>query len=97
MLRVAIRSGGHSWACWIIRDDSILIDLVNFKHISYHEGTHIASASPGTLGSELCSFLESKGRFFPAGHCGEVGLGEFLLQGGMGLNARVSLIPHKLM
>lgn len=90
-VRVSIRSGGHSWACWSIRDNSILIDFVYFKHISYDDDTKIVQASPGTLSKEVCAFLSSKKRFVPVGHCGTVGIGGFLLQGGMGLNARVSL------
>ena len=26
-LRVSIRSGGHSWAAWSVREDALLIDL----------------------------------------------------------------------
>ncbi|KAF4546894.1 FAD-binding domain-containing protein 5 [Elsinoe fawcettii] len=87
-LRIAIRSGGHSWACWSIRDDSLLVDLVDFKHIHYNEETDTLEASPATMGSELASFLAAKKRWFPSGHCPTVALGGFLLQGGMGLNAR---------
>ena len=89
-VRVAIRSGGHSWACWSLRQDSVLIDFVDFKHLSYDEATDTLEASPGTIGTELVEFLQPKGRFLPSGHCATVALGGFLLQGGMGLNARVS-------
>lgn len=90
-VRVAIRSGGHSWACWSLRQDSVLIDFVDFKHLSYNAATDILEASPGTIGTELVEYLQPKGRFLPGGHCATVALGGFLLQGGMGLNARVSL------
>lgn len=90
-VRVAIRSGGHSWACWSLRQDSVLIDFVDFKHLNYDAATDTLEASPGTIGTELVEYLSPKGRFLPSGHCATVALGGFLLQGGMGLNARVSL------
>lgn len=95
-VRVAIRSGGHSWACWSLRQDSVLIDFVDFKHLSYDEAADTLEASPGTIGTELLDFLQPKGRFLPAGHCATVALGGFLLQGGMGLNARVSFFPMEI-
>lgn len=84
-VRVAIRSGGHSWACWSLRQDSVLIDFVDFKHLKYNEATDILEASPGAIGTELVEYLAPRGRFLPSGHCATVGLGGFLLQGGMGL------------
>ncbi|VUC31295.1 unnamed protein product [Clonostachys rosea] len=87
-VRVSVRSGGHSWASWSIRHDTILIDLVDYKCTEYHRESEILEASPSTTSQETCEFLDSYGRFVPAGHCGEVGLGGFILQGGMGLNAR---------
>lgn len=89
--RVAIRSGGHSWSCWSLRQDSVLIDFVDFKHLDHDEATDTLEASPGTIGTELVEYLAPKGRFLPSGHCATVALGGFLVQGGMGLNARVSL------
>lgn len=92
-VRVAIRSGGHSWACWSLRQDSVLIDFVDFKHLNYDEATDTLEASPGTIGTELVDYLQPKGRFLPGGHCATVALGGFILQGGMGLNARVRIFP----
>ena len=39
-------------------------------------------------GLDLDPFLAARGRFFAGGHCPTVGLGGFLLQGGMGWNCR---------
>lgn len=88
-LRVAIRGGGHSWAAWSLRDDTLLIDLAAFNRMSYDAGTGIVTAGPATRGgADLDPFLASRGRFFAGGHCPTVGLGGFLLQGGMGWNCR---------
>jgi FAD/FMN-containing dehydrogenase len=87
--QVAVRSGGHSWAQWSVRSDALVIDLGGLREISYDDGTGVVSASPAVQGgAELGPFLESRGRFFPGGHCPTVGIGGFLLQGGQGWNAR---------
>jgi FAD/FMN-containing dehydrogenase len=87
--RVAVRSGGHSWAQWSIRDDCLVIDLGGMHELSYDEATEIVVAAPSTKGgSELAPYLAERGRFFPGGHCPTVGIGGFLLQGGQGWNAR---------
>ena len=88
--QVSVRSGGHSWAAWSVWEDAVLIDLGGLKEISYDERSRIASCSPSTTGKELNEFLGEKSRFFAGGHCPDVGLGGFLLQGGMGWNCKVS-------
>ena len=87
--RVSIRSGGHSWAAWSVRENAILIDLGKFNDIAYDEETGIVRASPSSQGAQVNRFLESKGRLLCGGHCPDVGLGGFLLQGGMGWNCKV--------
>nr|WP_246336479.1 FAD-binding oxidoreductase [Flexivirga oryzae] len=87
--KVAVRSGGHSWAQWSMRDEALVIDLGGLHELTYDEGTGIATASPAVRGgTDLGPFLEERGRFFPGGHCPTVGIGGFLLQGGQGWNAR---------
>jgi FAD/FMN-containing dehydrogenase len=87
--RIAVRSGGHSWAGWSLRDNAILIDFGNFHEMSLDEQTGIAKISPSTTSGDLNAFLLPKRRMFAGGHCPDVGLGGFLLQGGVGWNARV--------
>jgi FAD/FMN-containing dehydrogenase len=87
--RVAVRSGGHSWAAWSLREQTLLIDLALFTGIGYNEATGVVTAGPAVRGgSDLDPFLAGRGRFFAGGHCPTVGLGGFLLQGGMGWNCR---------
>ncbi|MBZ5740939.1 FAD-binding oxidoreductase [Nocardioides mangrovi] len=87
--QVAVRSGGHSWAQWSVRDDALVIDLGGLREISYDEESGIVTASPSTQGgAELAPYLAERGRFFLGGHCPTVGIGGFLLQGGQGWNAR---------
>jgi FAD/FMN-containing dehydrogenase len=88
-LRVAVRAGGHSWAAWSLRDETLLIDLAAFTDMSCDDDTGVATVGPAVRGGvDLDPFLAGRGRFFAGGHCPTVGLGGFLLQGGMGWNCR---------
>jgi FAD/FMN-containing dehydrogenase len=85
----SVRSGGHSWAAWSLRDDALLIDLGRMRDIAYEPATGVVSARPAVQGGlELAPFLARRGRAFPGGHCASVGLGGYLLQGGQGWNGR---------
>jgi FAD/FMN-containing dehydrogenase len=86
---VSVRSGGHSWAAWSLRDDALLIDLGLMREMTFDEATGIATAQPAVKGGdELDPFLQTRDRFFRGGHCPSVGIGGFLLQGGQGWLAR---------
>lgn len=102
-VRVSVRSGGHSWASWGVRDDAVLLDLGALpggKHssssssnsttpgIDYDPRTKIVSAPPSATGRMVNALLATHRRLFAGGHCPDVGLGGFLLQGGMGWNAK---------
>ncbi|WYZ37941.1 hypothetical protein EsH8_II_001447 [Colletotrichum jinshuiense] len=105
--RVSVRSGGHSWAAWSVRDEALLLDLGGFgkgiggdEGIVYDPATGVVSVAPARTGREVNAYLagqiggpgddsaEGVGRWFPGGHCPDVGLGGFLLQGGMGWNCK---------
>jgi len=86
---VAVRSGGHSWAAWSVREDTLLIDLGLYQEMDFDPATGIASATPAVKGGKVLDpYLQSVGRFFNGGHCPTVGIGGFLLQGGQGWCAR---------
>ena len=86
--RVSVRSGGHSWAAWSVRDDAILIDLGNYRLLELDEANMTVVVSPSTTGRMLNGYLVEKGYMFAGGHCPDVGVGGFLLQGGMGWNCK---------
>ena len=110
--RVSVRSGGHSWAAWSVRQDAVLIDLQDLDvvegqtlavgpedagrgsppgRIDYDAKTKIVSCPAGATGYWLNRYLAGVDgkRMFASGHCPDVGLGGFLLQGGMGWNCKV--------
>jgi FAD/FMN-containing dehydrogenase len=86
--RVSVRSGGHSWAAWSVREGAILIDLGNYHFLEFDQENMTLVVSPSTTGRQLNSYLGERGFMFAGGHCPDVGLGGFLLQGGMGWNCK---------
>jgi hypothetical protein len=87
--KIAVRSGGHSWAAWSVRDQGLLLDLSKLRQIKLDTATNIVQVSPAVQGGmELAPYLERHGLMFAGGHCPTVGVGGFLLQGGMGWNCR---------
>lgn len=87
-LRLAVRSGGHSWSGSHLRDGSLLLDLSNLRQVDVDERELTATVQPGITGWELASMLRSKGLFFPTGHSEGISLGGYLLQGGFGWMSR---------
>ncbi|KAH7175208.1 Alpha/Beta hydrolase protein [Dactylonectria macrodidyma] len=71
--RVALRSGGHSFPAWAVRDTSILIDLGSYHQIDVDEEKQTA---------------QEYGLIFNRGHCPDVGIGGLLLRCGMGWNCQ---------
>ena len=86
--KVAIRAGGHSFPAWSLRDDALVIDLGGFKETALDETTGVVSVTPSVSGGELNAYLSGYGRFFTTGDCPSLGLGGFLLQGGIGMGFR---------
>ena len=87
--KIAIRSGGHSWAANFVRDGGMLLDLSRMNSFQVNRDARIATIEPGLKGTDLNRALRQHDLFFPTGHCMTVGLGGFLLQGGFGWNSRV--------
>src|SRR5215218_9426713 len=87
--KIAIRSGGHSWAANFVRDGGMLLDLSRMNAFDVHREARTATVEPGLKGTDLNRALRQHDLFFPSGHCMTVGLGGFLLQGGFGWNSRV--------
>ncbi len=86
--KAAIRAGGHSFPAWSLRDDGLVIDLGALKKTAFDKNTGVVSVTPSVSGGELNAYLSGYGRFFTSGVCPTVGLGGFLLQGGVGMGFR---------
>jgi FAD/FMN-containing dehydrogenase len=90
---ISVRAGAHSWPVWSIRNDAVVVDLGNYRELKLDEETGVVCASPSTGGKDLVDYLLRSERVFPAGHCPDVGIGGFLLCGGMGWNCNVCPFP----
>ncbi|PWY97374.1 FAD-binding domain-containing protein [Testicularia cyperi] len=87
-LKVTIRSGGHSWAAWSVQPDSILLDLSRLRILDIDAEKMLVTASTCTTGVKLNEALSRHGLMFGGGHCPDVAIGGFLLQGGQGWSCR---------
>ncbi|KAH8168505.1 FAD binding domain-containing protein [Sarocladium implicatum] len=90
-LQFAIRSGGHMQNAGSNNiSDGVTIDLGHLNSVTYHEDSKIASLQPGARWKEVYGVLEPLGRTVPGGRAGDVGVGGYLLGGGISyFNPRV--------
>lgn len=87
--RIAVRSGGHSWAGYSIREGSLLIDTYPMQDMDLDLDRGIVRARPAVKGGEtLNPYLGEHDLIFFGGHCPTVCIGGYLLQGGQGWNCR---------
>jgi FAD/FMN-containing dehydrogenase len=87
--QVGVRSGGHSWAASHLRDGGLLLDVSRLDHCTVDTDRMTARVGPGKIASDFAMELDSQGLFFPAGHCEDIRLGGYLLQGGYGWNSKM--------
>jgi FAD/FMN-containing dehydrogenase len=87
-VRLAARSGGHSYAGYSTLDEGVVVDLRRQRGISVHRGASRASIGPGAHAIEVVDALARHGGAVPLGSCPTVGLGGLALGGGYGLAAR---------
>jgi FAD/FMN-containing dehydrogenase len=81
---VAIRGSGHNYCSTYLRDGGMLLDLAQLRGFE-RDGDYVR-IGPGLRAQELIEALDPHGQAFPIAHVGTVGLGGFLLGGGMGWN-----------
>jgi FAD/FMN-containing dehydrogenase len=86
--RVAVKSGGHNWFGSALRDGGMLIDVGALGAVEIDPDRRVAAVEPGASHKILADALVPHGLAFPIGHCPSVGLGGYLLAGGMGWNLR---------
>jgi FAD/FMN-containing dehydrogenase len=87
-VRVAARSGGHSYAGYSTLGVGVVVDLRRLRSIAVDRGGQRAHAGAGAHTIEVVDALARHGGAVPLGSCPTVGLGGLALGGGYGLASR---------
>ncbi|KPI18532.1 Reticuline oxidase [Actinobacteria bacterium OK074] len=85
-LKVAIRSGGHSYAGWSSGNGRLIIDVSKLNRIRAAGGTAVVGAGAKLI--DVYRTLTAKGVTIPAGSCPTVGVSGLTLGGGHGVVSR---------
>jgi FAD/FMN-containing dehydrogenase len=86
-VRLAVRSGGHSYAGYSTIHDGVMVDMRRMGGFRFHPGGTV-SLGPGAQLIDVYSGLAAHGAAIPGGSCPSVGIGGHALGGGMGLAGR---------
>jgi FAD/FMN-containing dehydrogenase len=86
-VRLAVRSGGHSYAGYSTIEHGVMVDLRRLGGVRVHSGGTV-SLGPGAQLIDVYSGLARHGAAIPGGSCPSVGIGGHALGGGMGLAGR---------
>jgi FAD/FMN-containing dehydrogenase len=86
-VRIAARSGGHSYPGFSTPNDGLVIDLAALNSVSVKSnGTVVVGAGARLI--DVYAGLAAHGRALPAGSCPTVGIGGSTLGGGIGVLSR---------
>ncbi|HEV7990873.1 MAG TPA: FAD-binding oxidoreductase [Gemmatimonadaceae bacterium] len=88
-LPVTVRSGGHSFAGFGVRDGAMMIDLSRLKAMKVQGGRRLATAQPGLTWGEFTRVAAACGLATTGADISTVGIGGMTLGGGMGWLHRV--------
>ncbi len=88
-IRIAARSGGHSYIGDSAADGAMVIDLRQMSGgISYDDSSGLATISAAVELNSVQTTLDAHGRSIPTGSCPTVGVAGLTLGGGLGSDAR---------
>jgi FAD/FMN-containing dehydrogenase len=85
-VRVAIRSGGHSYPGWSAGDGALVVDVRPLDHVEW-DGTKALVGSGASL-VQVYDALGTRGRGIPGGSCPTVGIAGLTQGGGVGVLTR---------
>ncbi len=86
-LKIAVKSGGHSFEGFSSINDGLQINLSLMNKIEWFENDKI-KAQPAILLTDLYDFILPNNRIIPVGSCGSLGLAGLTMGGGYGFFAR---------
>jgi FAD/FMN-containing dehydrogenase len=86
-VRLAIRSGGHSYAGYSTTN-GVVVDLGRLAGVKLDKASNVATIGPGARLVDVEAALAASGRAIPNGSCPTVGIGGLALGGGVGFASR---------
>jgi len=86
-LKVAVKSGGHSFEGFSSNDGGMVVNVSLMKQISWLDNGEVLM-QPGCLLQEIQAGLFPRKRLLPSGSCGTVGIAGLALGGGYGFFSR---------
>lgn len=86
-LKVAVKSGGHSFEGFSSNDGGMVINLSQMKKITWQEQDEVV-VEPGCLLQDIQAAFFPKHKLLPSGSCGTVGIAGLTLGGGYGFFSR---------
>ena len=87
-IRLAARSGGHSYAGYSTAQNGLVIDLGRLNRIASDPSNRTATIGAGARLIDVYARLAADGVTIPAGSCPTVGVGGLALGGGVGFASR---------
>jgi FAD/FMN-containing dehydrogenase len=87
-VRLAPRSGGHSYAGYSTGPGALQVDLRRMSTVRVDRASHTATVGPGARLIQVYRGLAAQGVTIPAGTCPTVGIAGLALGGGYGLASR---------
>jgi FAD/FMN-containing dehydrogenase len=87
-IRLAARSGGHSYAGYSTAEDGLVVDVGRLNAIAVEHSSGTATIGAGSRLIDVYSRLAAKGVTIPGGSCPTVGIAGLALGGGVGFASR---------
>jgi FAD/FMN-containing dehydrogenase len=87
-VRIAVRSGGHSYGGYSTRDAGVVIDVSRIAAVLVDDTHRTARIGAGARLIDIYGRLAQHGVTIPAGSCPSVGIGGLTLGGGFGVASR---------
>lgn len=88
-LKIATRATGHNPARGCLREGGLLLDTSQLRNTAIDADAGTAWVEPGLRSAEFIELTRPLGWAFPAAHTDIVGLGGYLIGGGLGWNMPV--------
>jgi len=84
--KIATRATGHNPARGCLRDGGVLLDTSRLRDMEIDAVAGTAWIQPGIRSADFIEMIRPLGWSFPAAHTGIVGMGGYLIGGGLGWN-----------